>query len=380
MHLRFLKDLTAHPGPFATVLLDASHDTEDAAAQDDLRWASARAELAGAGADDATLTALDAALAADAPGRGRTGRALVAAGGEVLLDRLLPAPPDRPGTTWAPLPDLLPVLLALPEPVTAVVVRLDKFGGEIAVSGADGDPEPVDSVDGTHHQMHKVRGGGMANRRMQEKVEENWRRNVAALAERVDHHVTTTGAGLLVVAGEVQSRTLLREALSERAAGIAVDVESSGTSPGGGGEDDAALAAAVADAERDAGTATRHAAIEQLQLALGRGEGLAVQGLADVLAALRAEQVETLLVDGSTSREQPVFFSDAPAQVALDRADLEALGVEPQGPAAADAALVRAAAAQDAALVPLGGGRTGLVGHDVQDGVAAVLRYPFVGR
>lgn len=380
MHLHFLKDLTAHPGPFATVLLDASHDTEDAAAQDDLRWSGARAELAGAGADPAVLAALDAALAADVPGRGRTGRALVAAGGDVLLDRLLPAPPDRPSATWGPLPDLLPVLLALPEPVTAVVVRLDKSGGEILLSGPDVEPEPVEAVSGRHHQLHKVRGGGLANRRMQEKVEENWRRNAGALAERVDHHVTASGAGLLVVAGELQSRRLLHDALSERAAGIAVDVESSGTSPGGGGEDDAALFAAVADAVRDAGTAARHAAIDQLQLALGRDEGLAVQGLPDVLAALRAEQVETLLIDGSTARETPVWFSDAPGQVALDRADLESLGAQPQGPADADAVLVRAAAAQDAALVPLGGGRTGLVGHEVRDGVAAVLRYPFVGR
>jgi hypothetical protein len=378
MHLRFLKDLTAHPGPFATVLLDASHDTEDAAAQDDLRWSAARGELADAGADEGTLAALDAALAADEPGRGRTGRALVAGGGEVLLDRLLPAPPDRPSTAWTPLPDLLPVLLALPEPVTAVVVRLDKYGGEILLSGADADAEQVDAVSGTHHQLHKVRGGGMANRRMQEKVEENWRRNVGALAERVEHHVTAHGAGLLLVAGELQSRRLLRDALSEHAAGIAVDVESSGA--GAGGEDGAELTDALAGALLDAGTAARHAAIDQLQLALGRGDGLAVQGLADVLAALRAEQVETLLVDGSTTREQPVWFTGAPAQVALDRADLESLGAQPQGPAAADAALVRAAAAQDAALVPLGGGRTGLVGHDVRDGVAAVLRYPFVGR
>jgi hypothetical protein len=41
--------------------------------------------------------------------------------------------------------------------------------------------------------------------------------------------------------------------------------------------------------------------------------------------------------------------------------------------------LVRAAVGGDAAFHPLGGGRTGLVGHEVTDGVAALLRYPFVG-
>jgi hypothetical protein len=43
-----------------------------------------------------------------------------------------------------------------------------------------------------------------------------------------------------------------------------------------------------------------------------------------------------------------------------------------------DAALLRAAAASGAMFQPLGGGRTGLVGKPVDDGVAALLRYPLV--
>jgi len=41
-------------------------------------------------------------------------------------------------------------------------------------------------------------------------------------------------------------------------------------------------------------------------------------------------------------------------------------------------ALLAAAAASGAAFEPLGGGRTGLVGKPVEDGVAALLRYPLV--
>jgi hypothetical protein len=41
-----------------------------------------------------------------------------------------------------------------------------------------------------------------------------------------------------------------------------------------------------------------------------------------------------------------------------------------------DDALVRAAAATGADFTPLGGGRTGLVGRPVDDGVAAILRFP----
>jgi hypothetical protein len=40
-----------------------------------------------------------------------------------------------------------------------------------------------------------------------------------------------------------------------------------------------------------------------------------------------------------------------------------------------DSALLRAAAGSGAAFQPLGGGRTGLVGRPVEDGVAALLRW-----
>ncbi|MDN5750455.1 MAG: hypothetical protein L0H64_18415, partial [Pseudonocardia sp.] len=96
MDLHFLKDLTNHAGPFATVYLDASHDTEDAAHQAALRWGAARGELDAQGADVATVDALARSVEEATPAQGRAGRVLVAAGGEVLLDRLLPTPPEPP--------------------------------------------------------------------------------------------------------------------------------------------------------------------------------------------------------------------------------------------------------------------------------------------
>lgn len=186
---------------------------------------------------------------------------------------------------------------------------------------------------------------------MQHRVEESWRRNTAAVAERIDGLVLATGARALVVAGDAQSRSRLRDALSERSASIAVDV---GSTAGGGSDED--VAAAVAEALADSGDASRQAALAQYEQAAGRNEGLAVAGLGPVLAALRAEQVETLLVDGGVERDAPVWFTDTPTLVALDAEVLRALGAEPHGPAPADAALVRAAAGCDAALVPLGDG------------------------
>jgi hypothetical protein len=374
--LHFLSELTETPGPYATVYLDASHDSESADRELELRWAGHRTELAEQGADEPTLAALDRAVADADPAVGRAGRVLVAADGRVLLDRALAEPPARPSAAWGPAPDVLPLLLDAPEPMTAVVVRVDKSGGEILLAGEDGSaPEAVDEVRGDRYPLHKTRGGGWKHLKMQHTVENTWRANVAALAERVDTEVRRTGARVLVLAGDGQSRTLLREALAERSASIAVDVDHSG---GRSGADDEELAGAVEAAVRDVVDAERQAVLERLDQALGRADGLAVGGLEPVLEALRAQQVDTLFLDGGVTRDGELWVGEVASQVATDAERLRGLGSEPVGKVPVDMALLQAAAASGAAFEPLGGGRTGLVGKPVEDGVAALLRYPLV--
>jgi release factor family 2 len=375
--LAFLTELTRTSGPYATVYLDASHDSEDAARAVELRWAAHRAELATAGADDATLAALDAAVADDDPAVGRAGRVLVAADGRVLLDRLVPEPPARPSAGWGPAPDLLPLLLDAPEPLTAVVVRVDKTGGEILLADPSGgaNPQPVDEVRGDQYPLHKTRGGGWKHLKMQHTVENTWRANVAALAERVDTEVRRTGARVLVLAGDGQSRTLLRDALAERSVAVAVDVDHTGGRSGGADDE---LADAVSAAVRDVVDAERRSVLDRLDQERNRPDGLAAVGLEPVLAALRAQQVDTLFLDGGVVRDGELVVGEPASQVATDEERLRGLGSEPVGRMPVDAALLAAAAASGAAFEPLGGGRTGLVGKPVEDGVAALLRYPLV--
>ncbi len=367
-----MRDLTEKPGPFATAYLDASHDTEDAAHAGGLRWAGARGELAEQGADEATLAALEAAATRDDPPVGRAGRVLVAAGGQVLLDRLVPEPPASARVRWGSVPDLVPLLVDQGEPVTAVVARIDDTGGEILLARPGSDPEPVGGkVDADPAgPVHKVRGGGWHHLKMQHRVEETWRRNTAAVAERIDTLVSETAAGVVVIAGETQSRSRLRGALGERSSGIAVEVEHSTAA----GSDE--LEEAVEAAVRDVVDERRHAALEQLDQALGRPDGLAVHGVEPVLAALRATAVETLFLDGGVARAGRVWVGEAPTAVATREDELRAMGAEPVQQLDVDDALLRAAAASDAAFVPLGGGRSGFVGRPVDDGVAAVLRFP----
>jgi hypothetical protein len=291
----------------------------------------------------------------------------------VVLDRTTPEPPPRAHATWGLLPDLLPLVVEQPEPITAVVVRIDETGGEIFVAGPDSAPEPVEDVEGGEYPVHKVRGGGWSHLNMQERVEESWRRNTAEVADRVDRHVAAAGAQVLVIAGDPRSRSRLLDALGERSAAIAVQVEHTG---GRGGTDRADLAAAAAEAVRDAVTEVRRGVLERYDQAAGRPDGLAVQGLEPVLAAFRAEAVDTLLVDAAVPRDTEVWISEAPSQLATSEADLQAAGAAPIGRARADAALLRAAAGTGAAFVPIGGDQEDLAGRHVADGVAALLRYP----
>jgi Bacterial archaeo-eukaryotic release factor family 2 len=367
--LRFLNELTRHVGPFATVYLDTSHDTDDAAHAIALRWAAARERLAAEGAHAGTLDALAAAVEGAPPAVGRAGRVLVARDSRVVLDRALPEPPVSPEAHWGPLPDLLPALVDQPEPVTAVVVRVDETGGEIFLAGPDAQPVVAEHVAGGEHPVHKVRGGGWSHLAMQERVEESWRRNTAQVAERVDRHVADSGAGVLLVAGDARARSRLIDALGERSASLSVQLE-------GGGAGGDALAAAVAEALRDVVTSTRLAVLDRYEKAAGRADGLAVQGIGPVLAALRAEAVDTLLVDAGVRRDATVWISREPAQVAEAAADLRAGGGDPTAEVPVDAAMLRAAAGSGAGFVPIGGGRTGLVGHRLDDGVGALLRYP----
>jgi Bacterial archaeo-eukaryotic release factor family 2 len=376
MELHFVKELLDGPGEFATVYLDVSHDTPEADREVALRWAGARAELADRGADAPTLDALERAVLDAEPAVGRAGQVLIGRSGAVLLDRRLPAPPEPPTASWGAVPDLLPLLLGLPEPVTALVVRVDETGGEILLAGpgaghgAGG--RPAGEVHPGEYPAHKVRGGGMSHLNMQERVEESWRRNAAALAERVDALVSATAARVLVLAGDPPSRSRLREALSARAAGIAADVDHNS------GKIDDELAAAVDRAVLDAVTARRHAVLDRYDQARGRPDGLAVDGLEPVLSALRAEQVDVLLLDGDAPPLAEVWITETLNLLATDPDELRAMGAEPIGRARADAAVLRAAAGSGASFQPLAGGRTGLVGHEATDGVAALLRYPLL--
>jgi phosphoglycolate phosphatase-like HAD superfamily hydrolase len=367
----FLAPLYAERGPFATVTADATHNTESAQAELELRVRGLREELTGAGAPDSVAeAAVDRLLAAAGSGDGEEGprrspgRAVVATESGVLLDVALSDAPLRERADWAPLPDLLPVLQLLPGRLPHVLVVADRMGADVSSSVHAGDPGEEETIEGGDHHARKVPSGGWSQARFQNHAENVWQDNADKVASEVDRLVRRHGARLVVLAGEVRARAELRDQLGEAAAAALVEME--GGSRHAGSDADAVHARVnelVAEqlALRDRDVLER--------LAADRGRDRAVAGVPDVLDALRRAQVETLLIS-QRAADTTVVVGDDPLQLAVGESELSDLGADSATDVPADRALIRAAAGSGAQVLVLPAEALGDEG-----GVAALLRF-----
>ncbi|OLF17249.1 Rv2629 family ribosome hibernation factor [Actinophytocola xanthii] len=366
MNLTALRETLDHQGPFASVHLDASHDTEDAAKQAELRWRAVREELAGRHTPESTLGALEGALDRPPP-VGRAGRLLVAAGDTVLVDEYLPSPPPTPMVRVSELPYLLPLADWGHRGVPHVVVSADRTGADLLAVDRDG-TEHAEDVAGQEFPVHKVRGGGMAHHNIQSNAEENARRNIVEAAEEATRLVQRIEAELLVLVGDPESRSQLREALPDklRRTVTVAEIEHNRTSDPDHDTVDQDVANLIAQRRR----AERDEVLDRFGEA--GGHGLAVQGLRDTTAALREGKVDVLLVDARTIGDATVLVGSEPNMVAVDREDLHRVGVSERIAARADEALPAAALAVGARVVAATGDEPRL---DLAGGVGALLRY-----
>jgi hypothetical protein len=358
-----LRDLITAPGAFASVYLDASHDTEDAEHTTQLRWQEIRAGLEAQGADGPTVQELETAIVAGAKPVGRVGRAVIASAGRLLLDTWLPVPPATPIVRWSSLPYLLPLAAQNVPPVAYVVVIMDRAGADLRGYADSGELATRATVDGTDHPIHKVSGTGWSHLKMQHRVENTARNNAAEVADAVAHMVDELQAQLVVIAAEVQARADLRESLPKRVLEIAVDTQTGGRAEG---IDEAALESEVRLIVEDYARAAQQTWVDKFAAELARDSGLAVQGLEAVTAALREARAETLVLTDSLAADRPLWTTDGLAQVAVTSDRLvEDEAVRQR----ADEALPAAASVSGASVVVPDG-------HlELADGVGALLRY-----
>lgn len=362
--LSFLRPLYTHDGPFATVVLDTDRTVEDAQQAIALRWRGLREDLVAAGADDATLAALDDVVGMPSELAGERGQIAIAAAGSVVLDERAQTHPVTSVARWERLPYVLPLLTAMPDQTTCLVVRIDSVGADIELRGpARLDEEEVAGVD---HPVNKVRHGGLSNRRIQQRAENTVQHNAKLVAERVDELARKTGVDLVVVAGESKVRKEFADELSGGTRDLVAELDTSGR-PIDGQDVSAQVAGVVRQHSED----TVAEALGRYREEVGRG-ALGVAGLDATVERLRRAQVDTVLVEphGPAASDMQLWAGTDPLAVARQPEVLEAWGAQAKYLVPASAALIRAATSSDAGLVLA---EAGAAGH--QDGVGALLRY-----
>lgn len=357
------RTLAESKGPYASVYFDDSHDTEDAAAQRDLKWRAVHDELEQQGAPAEVVEALRHAVLDTSPAVGRSGRGLIAGAEGVLLNEHLIRPVETPVVRFSSLPYLVPVVEHGDLHPNYVVVAVDHAGADVALH-RDRAIES-DTVDGGGYPIHKADsaetpGYGDPQRRSMEAG----RKNLRAVAERLANLVDDFSPEVIFVVGEVQSRSDLTPTLEERVAERVVELDVGARHSG---FEQADLQHAIDQEFLKRRLAAIEHAAEQFSQAIGQGSGLATQGLDGVCAALRAGAVETLII--GDIGDATVVAGDDLLTVAPNPNVLSELGTAPSQTLRADEALPLAAVRTGAALV-----RTDeRISPD--DGIAAVLRY-----
>lgn len=343
MQLSALRPIYDAETPIATVYLQSQSPTPEAEHEVTLRWRSLRTQLADAGAHQETLDALDEALSGEQITAVQTeGRVLVANRDGLLLeedfdatidggDRAILGEPAQLGDYLRQRVRSVRALVVLTDQERATIRRLVLTSDEVHAS------EPESSVEGSAvESVHKPRGGALKHRTIQNTADEAAQQNIRDVVQRVERIARRWKPDLVVIAGEVQGRRLLHEELPVALQEIAQEVDAGGGIAGGSADE-----RAEEGLNEELSGLARRVTIERARelteaFAHAQAHNLAVEGAENVRRAITLGAVETILLRYNT-------------------------------PAEAEEELLQAAAGVDAAV--------GLVGTDVSDNVAAILRF-----
>jgi hypothetical protein len=371
-------------GPFVSAYLATPSNEPNAAFRLATHWKSTRSALAEAGADEATLTAMDAAVGVDtdavkpqasaAPENhpaspvdgagdhaGGEVLAIVAADGQVLVREPLPTVSGGGTARVAAVPWLTPLLEAAQTRLPYVLALVDRSGADL--HGCGWDTEVESSVEGSHDQIERNRPGGWSQRRYQQRSIDSWERNGEEVAAAVESLARRLNARLILVGGDEHAVSYTTGALSGRWE-QRVHVLQHATRAAGG--DVEAMNAEVDELVRAALAEEQAAVLERFAREKGQRDR-AADGPARVVEALQAAMVDTLLVHDDADDDRPAWFGPEPNQLGLGDNDLHSMGVRDPGRARLIDLAIRAALGTGATvrLVPPSA---------VRDGLGATLR------
>ncbi|MFE9190031.1 Vms1/Ankzf1 family peptidyl-tRNA hydrolase [Micromonospora sp. NPDC007208] len=363
MQLSFLRPLYDRPGPWCSVYLDASADTEDAHPALDLRWRALERSLIEQGAGEANIAALDRVVRGHDPMVGDYGLAVFASHGRVVLSEFLSAPPLRDLAHVGPLPHVMPLLAQRGEQVAWVRVLADRTGADAIAISAGGVPRKAHVVGGETFPLRKPQPGGWSQDIYQKAAMEAWHRNAGDVTAATVDLAEKVGAEVVVVAGDVRATGMIAAQMPERWQDLMVRTDAGSRAAGA---DLTLLDDLTVQTIAEIADQRISAALDKFGVQEDVGGGLDA-----VVSALQRNQVDTMLIVDDPSANGELWIGAEPTEIAVDPGQLAAMSVADPQRVRADAALVRALVGTDAALTVLGPDEA----PDLTDGVGAVLRY-----
>ncbi|HEY2193105.1 MAG TPA: hypothetical protein VGH76_12530 [Actinomycetospora sp.] len=372
MDLSRTRDLFERQGPFATVYLEATNPGENAAKQTELRWRGLSDSLSEQGADDKTIAALDELFSSTAGGDlNAYGRVVVASADGVLFDEAVEGV-DRSGdsATWSPLPELGAYYRSQSGSVRVLLVVADQTGGDVhqlVASNVEGARElDEETIRGSAvESVHKPREGGNAHKHRQRRHAEAAYQNAADVVKGVQSAVSSFRPELIVLAGEVSGREVVRTEMPKGLLEITREVEAG--SRAAGASEDALEEALLNEVGRFA--TERETAIDQ-QFQEAKGHANAAEGLEPVLEAARTGAIATLILVDAHPVPGELYVGDSPEALSTDPANLSSISDAEPVARPAEQVLVRATGAMGGDIAVLG------AGAELTDNVGALLRFP----
>ncbi|RAG86472.1 hypothetical protein DN069_06590 [Streptacidiphilus pinicola] len=381
MELTFLHPLLDRPGPWASVIIDTSRSTEDAAKQTELRRRAAARELTRLGADRRSVDALVSTLQHEPTSGSPAGRALYATEGRVVLDLELTYAPAGVTTAWSALPRLAPLLSLRAEEPEVLLALIDRTGADLQVGNGHG-RRPLAGAQGQQWRGrgHRSIPADRYEWHYQHRVEDSWDRTAQVIADEVTRQQAGCPECVLVLAGDARERHEVARRLPAPLRSAVVQLRTGGRAPGGADHAldheleclcayivaehvERAFADLAAGRSRDPGTGRERAPGAERRTA---------EGVPQAIHAARDRSLATLLLDPSApDATRTVWTGTEPLLLAVERAEVQRLGARYPHPARTDDVLLRAAAALDAQALAIPPGGPGPVG-----GVGALLRWP----
>lgn len=281
-----LRTLIESGGPCLTLLLPAPSHHADAAERFAIECKNALKQISGHW-PDAELVALEHELAALPHDAGAGVIVVHCAGGTSHIEFV-----DDPVSATVfegPLPHLAPLLESRQRTIAHVVVEADRAGATMTAFDG-GEVLANEIVEGDTEHIHRGHFSGWSQRRYQQRAENTWDDNADDVAAAAHALAQRVHARLVVVAGPPRARSMVVESL-----GNLVRNDEYTVHPIDAGDVDG-VAGEVTRLTADIAAADAVAAIHRAQESTATAVGFD----GDVLAALAAGRVETLLVNDNT--------------------------------------------------------------------------------